>query len=142
MVDHRTRRAFRVGVVVAIAVLVAGSPFTAVGKPRIPPCPGGIFWVDGEPLPPHVVLVPAAVEVDSGFVSVFSGCDPTTVKLKGTRRGTKLKAKWRSCPGISGRVKLKARIDPSCTSMTGRVRARKLKRKFSAHTRLPAGECG
>src|SRR5262245_25771491 len=122
MVDHRASWAFRVGLL--IAVLIAGSPPTTEGKKRIPPCPGGVFWVDGEPLLSSSGLaVPDTVSVESGSVSLLSGCGPTTVRLKGTRRGTKLKAKWASCPGISGRVKLAARIDPSCASMTGKLRA-------------------
>ena len=140
MVGHRARWAFGVGVV--LAVLVSVPPTDAEAKRRIPPCPGGVFWVDGEPLLTSGLAAPDAVAVEGGLVSLLSGCGPTTVKLKGTRRGTKLKAKWGSCPGISGRVRIKARIDPSCTTMAGKLRARKLKRSFSAHIRPPSGECG
>lgn len=107
-----------------------------------PPCPGGYFLVDGEPLVSSGLGAPDAVVVEGRSLALLSGCGPTVAKLKGTRRGTKITAKWSSCAGIRGRVKLRAVIDPNCTSMAGKVRARGLKRRFSARLFSGFGFCG
>src|SRR5689334_20875827 len=111
---------FRVGLVaaatVAAMVSVVGTLDVAARKLRPPPCPGGFYMVDGAPLVSSGLGVPDAVVIQGRSLSVLSGCDATTAKLKGTRRGTRIKAKWSSCTGVAGGVRLRARIDPTCTT--------------------------
>jgi hypothetical protein len=55
----------------------------------------------------------------------FGACPATSVSEKGTAHGTKLTAFWRSCPGLHGKARLKATIDPACHVLTGTFRAPK-----------------
>src|SRR4030095_10100308 len=88
-----------------MTLLVCGPSSSAdARKVRTPPCPGGVFQVVGDPLvpggaPPFEDLL----QVGGGTVSVASGCPATRMKLKVTKRGTRLKASWNACPGLGGR---------------------------------------
>ena len=100
-----------------------------------PVCPGGRFAIEGEAL----LLGDTPGGGDSlflaaGEVTLASGCPRAAVKLRGTRRGTTVKATWLACDGAVGKVKLKARIDPTCRTLAGTLTARKskLKRSFTA----------
>jgi C-terminal peptidase prc len=115
------------------ALLVAAGAEAA--KP--PPCPGGRYVVDGERLLAGDVLPgPDDVFFSPTQVAIASGCRTAAVKLRGSKRGTRLKAVWTGCSGATGKVKLKAKLDPSCQALSGTLTAPKtrprLKRKFSA----------
>lgn len=103
-----------------------------------PVCPGGRFAIEGEALLPGDLAGGDSLFLAHGEVTVASGCPLRAVKLRGTRRGTTLKATWLACDGAVGKVKLKARIDPACRTLAGTLTARKskLKRTFTAE-RLP-----
>jgi PKD repeat protein len=129
----------------AIAILIAtgclAAVTTAVARKPIAPCPGGRFLVTGEPVITPAVAAPDTIVLGS-TVSIGSGCPPVEVKLKGSKRGTTVKAVWRSgCTGLSGKIVLGGRIDKTCTTLTGMVRGRKakLRRRFSA-TRSTCGD--
>jgi carboxyl-terminal processing protease len=111
-------------------------PVREAARAAAPPaCPGGRYAVSGDDLLAGAVLPGAdSVFIDAGRIAVASGCTSAAVKLKVTRRGTKAKAVWESCEGAVGKVKLAARIDPGCTTLTGKLTARKskLKRAFTA----------
>jgi hypothetical protein len=113
-------------------------------KARIAPCPPGRYVVDvDEPLgPAGAPGFPDAIEVDAqGRVSIESSCPTVEARLKGSRRGTRVKAKWAkgTCAGLSGKVKLEARTDSSCRTLTGKLKAKKHKRKFTATRALAVG---
>ncbi len=128
----RWRRAWLVTALLACALLPAEAG--ARKRPRTPPCPGGVFLVVGDPLvpggaPPFEDLL----QVSAGTVAIASGCPAGTMKPKVTRRGTRVKASWRSCAGLAGKVRLKAFIDPfTCATVSGKLRAKRYKRSFQA----------
>ena len=93
--------------------------------------------VDGEPLlDPGLGLGGDDLFVSAAQVAIASGCRTGPASVKGSRRGTTVKATWEGCAGVTGKVKLKAKIDPSCQTLTGTLGAKKaqprLKRKFTA----------
>ena len=129
-------RTAMVAALVAVALLggALSSPADAARKrPRRTPCPGGVFQVIGDPLVPSGTLPFEDLLQVAGAVSITSGCPPGKAKLKATKRGTRLKASWRSCPGLRGRVRMKAMIEPlTCSTMAGTLRAKGYKRSFQA----------
>lgn len=107
----------------------------AAARTKTPPCPGGRFGIEGADLLDGAVLPGSdSVFLGGSTLAVASGCNTGPATVKGSRRGTKLKATWESCRGATGKVKLKASIDPACQTMTGTLSAKKskLKRRFSA----------
>ncbi len=122
--------------VLALACAAAfGLGPVALARTKPPVCPGGRFLVQGEDLLPGASLAgPDSLFVGATEVGVASGCADGPVKLKGTKRGTKVRATWESCSGATGKVKLKATIDPTCQTLSGKLTAKKskLKRTFSA----------
>ena len=127
--------------VLAMMTLIAPAS-GALGKaPRPPLCDDGRFVVDGAPLLPD----PGSSGVDAVVVArpdiaVASGCSRTQGQVRRTRKGTLLKAKWRSCAHVAGTVTVGALIGPGCDTLSGKIRARKarINRRFTA-TR---GRCG
>lgn len=103
-------------------------------KVRRPPCPGGAFAVIGEPLiPGGAPAFEDVLQIGGGRVSILSGCSDVPVKPKATRRGTRVRGRWRSCLGLAGKVRLKAMIEPlTCGVITGTLRAKRFKRPFQA----------
>src|SRR5213080_2551532 len=124
---------------VALATGLLGS-FLVVAD-AAPACRGGRFLVEGPPLigaTPNGE--PDAVVIDGISVSLMSGCGATSARIRVAKRGTKVNAVWPSCGGLRGKARLKARIDRTCKTMTGTLRARRerWKRSFSAEL----SECG
>jgi carboxyl-terminal processing protease len=120
-----------------LAVLVGALLAAAPTGAKTPPCPGGRYVVDGERLLEGDVLPgPDDVFFSPTQVAIASGCRTAAVKLRGSKRGTTLKATWEGCEGATGKVKLKAKLDPSCETLTGTLKAPKnkprLKRSFGA----------
>src|SRR3989449_9673577 len=104
-------------------------------------CRGGRFFVEGPPLigaTPNGE--PDAVVIDGIRVSLTSGCGATSGRIRVAKRRTKVNAVWPSCGGLRGKARLKARIDPTCKTMTGTLRARREKWKRSFSAKL--SECG
>jgi carboxyl-terminal processing protease len=120
----------------SLVLLTLAAPLPGAARSsRPPPCRGGRYVLQGSPLLTADVLPgPDAIYFSATQVAVASGCRTGPVKLKGSKHGTKLKATFASCDGATGKVKLQAKIDPSCQTLTGKLRARKskLKRKFTA----------
>lgn len=117
--------------------LVAGA--LAAKRPKPEPCAGGRFLVAGDPLLPGGTATPDAVIVGD-TASIASGCAPVRVRVKATKKGTRLTAKWKSCTGITGKAQMTGTIDPTCQTLSGKLRAKKakLKRTFTA----TLGRCG
>jgi cysteine-rich repeat protein len=116
--------------------LVAGGALAA----KIPPCnPGRYLAPPGD----HIIFgeqTPAttAIQIDAGSVRI--GCGTATkAKIKGTKKGTKVTAKWGTC-GTLKNVVLTGTIGGNCTSLQGAFKAKKVKKvSFSAQL---SGGCG
>lgn len=122
--------------VVPLALLVVGllAPDGALAKrPRPAPCPDQRYLVQGTPALPGD-QTPEAIVVSGRQVSLGAGCAPVSAKVAAKRKGTKIRARWASCQGLAGRVKLAALIDPTCAVMNGSVKARaaRLRKAFTA----------
>src|SRR5438067_2076057 len=130
----------------ASMVLAVGLATGLLGSFRVvaeaaPACRGGRFLVEGPPLISATLNgEPDAVVIDGISVSLMSGCGATSARIRVAKRGTKVNAVWPSCGGLRGKARLKARIDRTCKTMTGTLRARRerWKRSFSAEL----SECG
>ena len=123
----------------ALATGLLGS-FRVVAE-AAPACRGGRFLVEGPPLigaTPNGE--PDAVVIDGIRVSLTSGCGATSGRIRVAKRRTKVNAVWPSCGGLRGKARLKARIDPTCKTMTGTLRARRERWKRSFSAKL--SECG
>lgn len=127
-----------------VAVLVSLAPLAGRGIASPPPCPGGQFVVQGPALVPGGAPAGGdAVSFSSTLVGVQSGCPAVEGRVRGTAKGTRVKAKWTSCPGLVGPAKLNALVDAaSCNTLTGKFRARRdgIKLEFAA-TRTVSGTC-
>src|SRR5438093_295443 len=124
---------------VALATGLLGS-FRVVAE-AAPACLGGRFLVEGPPLiraTPNGE--PDVVVIDGISVSLMSGCGATSGRIRVAKTGTKVNAVWPSCGGLRGKARLKARIVPTCKTMTGTLRARREKWKRSFSAKL--SECG
>ena len=83
------------------------------------PCPGGRFLVTQ--LPFNII----AIVVEGAEVSVDGLCPSIVGRLKGSKRGTDLRATWPSCQALDGPAALKARIGAGdCGTMTGVFKGR------------------
>src|SRR5437763_1411052 len=124
---------------VALATGLLGS-FRVVAE-AAPACLGSRFLVEGPPLISATPNgEPDAVVIDGISISLMSGCGTTSGKMTLAKTGTKVNAVWPSCDGLRGKVRLRARIDPTCKTMTGTLRARREKWKRSFSAKL--SECG
>jgi hypothetical protein len=109
-----------------IVLVVGGVGAVTAKKPRPVPCQPGRFLVAPTDAP---LLGTGSSDVDlidwtgAGAISTAE-CAATAVRVRTRRTFTRLKARWKSCGSVR-RVRLKARIgSPSCTTMTGTVRAK------------------
>jgi hypothetical protein len=132
-------------VLVAATIAVSSSDVVAAKKKRRQACQGGRFVVHEQPL----LQASPALRVDGLMVqsaaprsiSVTSGCPTTRLRMKVTKKGiTKVKARWPLCTGLRGRVKMKARFDKACYTLTGVIKARKSRFKRFFVATLP--KCG
>lgn len=110
-------------VLVALALVLPAVAAAAKRKPSRTPCPGGRFVLAAPAVLGGGPAVHAVVVGASG-VSVAS-CPSTPATLKAGRKGTTLRATWTSCPGIPGRVTLRARIVSDCQELRGVLRLAK-----------------
>ena len=112
-------------------VLAPAAGLAARAKPQ--PCSSGRFMVEGSRIVPgDDAIAVDMVALAGGRVSVASGCPAARARSRATATGTRLRARWMGCPGLTGRVTLKARLDALCTGMQGRLQARRFVRPFSA----------
>ncbi|TMB02010.1 MAG: hypothetical protein E6J70_07335 [Deltaproteobacteria bacterium] len=83
------------------------------------PCPGGRFLVTQ--LPFNII----AIVVEGAEVSVDGVCPSIIGRLKGSKRGTDIRATWPSCQALNGLAALKASIGAGdCTTMAGVFKGR------------------
>src|SRR5689334_20975858 len=89
----------------AALVVVCAAPGRAKqAKPE--PCPGGRY------LTANAVITgdarePFGAVIIGPEISIGTMCDPVRAKLKATAHGTSVRAVWRSCAGLRGKVRLK-----------------------------------
>jgi hypothetical protein len=119
------------------ALALALSPERApAAKP--PVCPGGVFEVDATagPLVPGGAVPDLLVVGDDGAVSVASGCPEIAGKLRATRKGTRIAAKWTRkrglCAGLPKKSRLRGRFDASCETLAATFATRGRKLEFTA----------
>jgi len=118
--------------------------FAASAQAAEPPCPGGRFAVDGEPLLQNLGGAADVIEIAGGQIAIDSGCGPVKAKQRASESGAKLSAHWKQCPAVPGSVRLKASFDPTCQTLTGMVVAGKadppIERDFTASI-APIRQC-
>lgn len=127
-------------VVMKIALLAAAlafAPDAEARKAKPTPCTG-TYVVSGAPL--AGTTAPDALVVGTTVASA-SGCPAAKAKLKANKKGTQVTARWSSCPGVTGKAILKAKIGADCATLTGSFRAKKsrIKRSVTA-TRSTCGD--
>src|SRR5262245_40070693 len=78
-----------------------------------PPCPGGTYTVQGGPLligAPPTQVDTVTVAPDPAAIELSIGCGPVNAvkpdKVRGAKRGTKVRATWEGCAGLEGKIKL------------------------------------
>jgi hypothetical protein len=116
--------------VLVMLALVLAPGVSAAANP--PACTSGVFSVIGRPLIPSPGFeLPDLVTLEEGTIAIASGCPAAPVDILLTPRGTVVRATWTEC-GTKRRVRLRARIRPSCRTMTGWIIAEGLRRPFLA----------
>jgi hypothetical protein len=127
------RRSRLAGAALAAALLAAPA---LAAKPAL--CPGGAYQVEeaAGPLVPGGAAPDLLQIGDDGAVSIASGCPEVAGKLKATKKGTTLRAKWSRkkglCNGLPNKTSLRARFDPSCETLSGKFRSKGVKVAFTA----------
>jgi hypothetical protein len=129
----------------ALMVVLIGSAASALPPPA---CPAGRFAVAGSPLLGFGADGSDAVSYNSaGDVWTDTGCAPVIAsKLRGSKRGTKIRATWPTGCGVNpDRIVLIAIVDnETCDTMTGTFKykdaGKKIRRGFVA-TRVDDGTC-
>jgi hypothetical protein len=151
-VPARRSRSVAIGAFVVALVLGTGGPAAlAAARNKAQSCAEGRFVVGGDELfarsasetisAPHTLDTPhgQAVTLSGRKVEIEGICPPTRAKVRKKGGRLKLKASWKGCEGISGRVRLTASIDAEgCDAMRGRLRAKspRMSRRFDARRAL------
>ncbi len=102
-------------------------------------CPGGKFMAEAPLVAGDTATEAGAVVVIGGQITVGGSCAATAAAVTPTKHGTIVRARWESCRGVTGRVRLRAVIRSGCSTLVGVIRARHQRRHFAAN-RQP--ECG
>ena len=108
---------------IVLALVILAAPAGNAAKP--PMCPGGRYLVSGAPIMPGIDGGGAdVVDMAGHMVSVLSGCDAAKAKARATGRGTTIRVKWKSCPGITGKATLVGTITDQCRAMAATFTAK------------------
>src|SRR5262249_57797246 len=68
---------------------------------------------------------PRILVLATGTVAIDPVCPPVAARIRATRKPTRLRATWTDCPGVTGRVRLEARLAaPACEAVHGRLSMR------------------
>lgn len=118
-----------------VALLIGSTSAAVAGKKPAPvACPGGRFVIEGPRLvgAQREVGGDAIVVADDGSVSIDSGCEPVPGQVKAARKATVVKARWKSCAGLAGKVRLTARIDAAtCSTLHGSATVKRQRRRVT-----------
>ncbi len=105
-------------------------------KPKPAPCEPGRFIVQGEPLVASGASgAPVdTLAIDATMLAIVDLCPAKRVKPRISAKGTRLAAKWKTCPPLAGSVTLTGTINPSCQTLGAKLVAKKAKltRTFAA----------
>ena len=123
-----TARIIVAAAVATVVLLLTGAASARVPRPTV--CRDGRFVTPpGAPplLAGTAATVPEALvvggEAGPSTIAIAGRCPAVRVRLRGTKRGTKVTASWpRNACGPT-KVRLKATIDPGCHTMLGVLRA-------------------
>jgi hypothetical protein len=101
-----------------LAFVLAGS-MAAVSPTfaKIPPCPGGRFLVNGDPLMDGPAV--DVIQIDGKMLSTASGCGPVKAKMRGTKVGTRVSVKFKHCTGLVAKSIVKGLITDGCATLNG-----------------------
>jgi Subtilase family len=122
----------------ATVVMLAADPSAArKAKLKLLPCTGSRFLLPAEaPLitGAAAVALDAVVLDEAGRISIASGCPAVRAKLKPGRKRTLVRARWKkgACAGLRGKARLVGKLDATCTTLTGTLRAKKYRKRFTA----------
>ncbi len=115
-----------------VAILMALSPRIGWAAPP-PACGAGRYLLSADLTTGEPDHVGKALVIGADGVSVPGICASIAPKvLKGTKKGTKVRAEWpvAQCDGFSGKkVVLTGKIVDGCTQFVGRLKAKKAKQK-------------
>src|SRR5215510_432050 len=101
-----------------------------IAEAKRTPCPGGRFVVQGGPLPPSAPATEVSVIELGGTATARElgvGC-ATAVKrlrMKASKRGTKVSAISADCAGLTGKVRLQGVITDECRALAATLRAKR-----------------
>jgi len=127
----------RLAAIVSVLLLVATSSGRAK-SPRPSICSSGRFVVQGGPLLDEVADA-RFLTVGDGTASIGTACTNGTARIARPKRTSTLAARWKPCANIAV-VRVKARFDAACDTLTGVVRAKKHKRRSFTATRTRCGD--
>jgi len=123
------------GLAIGIAGLAALLPGEAIAGPI---CPNGSFRVQG-PFLESLGVEDGDIITMRDFHVALAGCEPERAKVREIAGGVRLRARWRPCEALGGRVRLKMDLDASCQTAKGKVVVvGKLRRRFKAESVVPA----
>src|SRR5262245_52167748 len=107
-------------IAIAVALLALAAPTSSQRRPRPQACPDQRYAIPG-----GLFEQPdATIAVQGRNVSIEPICSPIRGRVKATRRGTLVIARWKTC-GTERRVMLRGRVDTACQQLTGTIRARR-----------------
>lgn len=103
-------------------------------RPETPACDGGRFVVREAALiagaTPGIPKLETII-ISGGGIRISSGCSLVRAKLKRTRNGIRVRAKWGLCQGLRGRVRLTAMMD-GCNRLRGMLKSKGARTPFVA----------
>lgn len=123
MIRGTSLGAFLVCVVISLAAV------TPARAGQAPTCSTAVFETSS---PPLLAGGGSRVSMRDGLIHV-PGCSPIPATIKPRKKRIGVKAVWNAsqCPGV-GKVRLKARLDLACTTMSGVLKAKRYKKRFVA----------
>jgi hypothetical protein len=98
-------------------LLLSVAPVSAAKRE---PCPDGGYVVLGRSLLPGSGDSDQ-ITITGRDVSLASGCEAKRGRVKGSKAGTKVKVKWKTC-GEQKKVLLKGLIDEACANLSGTIK--------------------
>jgi hypothetical protein len=88
-------------------------------------CPDATYLVDGALLPVVAVGRVDRIVIAGRTVAIGSGCEAQKATFKRSRKGTRVRARWRACGGVE-RVRVRGLIQKGCTEFVGTLAAKGL----------------
>src|SRR5262249_51002883 len=118
---------------IAVALLVVAAPTSSKRRHKPQVCPDQRYAISGQLFDQAGV----AIVIEGRNVSIEPICSPIRGRVKATRRGTLVIARWKTC-GTERRIRLRGRIDTACEQLTGTITARRRGRVRFVASQTPA----